>query len=103
MFDAPTQQHQRRIEIAVTACPTGAGMPAFTQPLRVDLPALMTALRGLECACGCLSIDHSSFCRFIAKHAEELRGLGLGRLVMLATAKRSVKTAPLAAISFADS
>ena len=73
MFDAPGQQDQRAIDIAPTARPTGTHVPAFSQWLFDHRSARMTALRGFQGARRSLSIDDTSFCRFVSQDAEELR------------------------------
>src|SRR5712691_659122 len=72
MLHPPAQHDESGIDIAVAACPTWASMPALIQPLVMHRPTHMTALRRLELACGSLSIDDTSLCRFVPHHAEKL-------------------------------
>ena len=72
MFQPPMQQDQGGIDIPVTACSTRAGMPSLIKPFCVDRPTRVTALRRFEVPCGSLSIDDTSFYRFVPQHAEKL-------------------------------
>jgi len=66
MLHPPAQHDQGGIHISVTAGPTRAGMPALIKPLFVDAPTRVTALRRLEVARGSLSIQDTSFYRFVS-------------------------------------